>query len=43
MTYLFITQGRCIHANERCTQEIPEIKSYDDVSVACHAVDEGRI
>lgn len=38
-----VFHGRCIHANERCTQEIPEIKSYDDVSVACHAVEEGRI
>ena len=38
-----VFHGRCVHANERCTQEVPQLKSYDDVTVACHAVEEGRI
>jgi peptide/nickel transport system ATP-binding protein len=38
-----VFHGRCNHANERCTQEVPKMKIYDDTSVACHAVEEGRI
>lgn len=38
-----VFHGRCIHANERCSREAPVIKTYDDTSVACHAVEEGRI
>jgi peptide/nickel transport system ATP-binding protein len=35
---------RCPHANARCRQEAPHIKELSDGgSVACHAVDEGRI
>ncbi|MFC1680822.1 ABC transporter ATP-binding protein [Pseudomonadota bacterium] len=38
-----VFHSRCIHTNERCRREAPEIKSYDDVSIACHAVEESRI
>ncbi|MDJ0958592.1 MAG: ATP-binding cassette domain-containing protein [Arenicellales bacterium] len=38
-----VFHGRCVHANERCKQEIPELKTYNDISVACHAVEEKRI
>ena len=38
-----VFHGRCVHANERCKQEIPELKTYGDMSVACHAVEEKRI
>lgn len=38
-----VFHGRCNHANERCTREVPRISVYDDTSVACHAVEEGRI
>jgi peptide/nickel transport system ATP-binding protein len=38
---------RCPHANERCKREAPALKLHvrvgNDVSVACHAVEEGRI
>jgi peptide/nickel transport system ATP-binding protein len=34
---------RCPHANARCAQERPAMKSVAGVSVACHAVEEGRI
>jgi peptide/nickel transport system ATP-binding protein len=34
---------RCPHANERCRVERPLFKPIDDVIVACHAVEEGRI
>ena len=38
---------RCPHANERCKRDIPELKSHriggEEVRVACHAVEEGRI
>ena len=38
-----VFHGRCLQANERCTREVPELKIYDDTSIACHAVEEGRI
>ncbi len=34
---------RCPHANQRCKQERPALKSLNGVQVACHAVEEGRI
>ena len=34
---------RCPHANARCSQERPELKSWQRIAVACHAVEEGRI
>jgi len=38
---------RCPHANERCRREAPALRLHgdpgDDVQVACHAVEEGRI
>jgi dipeptide transport system ATP-binding protein len=39
-----VFHGRCAHANERCQQEIPELKSVvGEQKVACHAIDEGRL
>ena len=39
-----VFHGRCIYANERCTQEIPWLIKLDSgTQVACHAVEEGRI
>jgi peptide/nickel transport system ATP-binding protein len=39
-----IFHGRCPHANDRCSQEIPELReSSNGVQVACHALEEGRI
>jgi peptide/nickel transport system ATP-binding protein len=34
---------RCPHANERCKIERPGLLTFSGVSVACHAVEEGRI
>ena len=34
---------RCPHANERCKTERPNLSSRDGGSVACHAVEEGRL
>ncbi|MEO8922279.1 MAG: oligopeptide/dipeptide ABC transporter ATP-binding protein [Caldimonas sp.] len=34
---------RCPHANERCHVERPELLAFGNTSVACHAVEEGRI
>jgi peptide/nickel transport system ATP-binding protein len=34
---------RCPHANERCQQERPPLKSFGGALIACHAVEEGRI
>jgi peptide/nickel transport system ATP-binding protein len=37
---------RCPHANERCRSEVPVLqptKAIDGASVACHAVEEGRL
>ena len=34
---------RCPHANQRCKQERPALKSVNGASVACHAVEEGRL
>lgn len=39
-----VFHGRCPHANERCKQEVPKLKTQSDgTQVACHAVEEGRI
>ncbi len=41
-----VFHGRCIHANDRCQNEIPELLQVDDASgsyVACHGVEEGRV
>jgi peptide/nickel transport system ATP-binding protein len=38
-----VFHGRCPHANERCSREIPSlIATSDGGQVACHAVQEGR-
>ena len=34
---------RCPHANARCKAERPQMQQIDGVTVACHAVEEGRI
>ena len=34
---------RCSFANSRCRSEIPEARLYEDVRVACHGVEEGRV
>ena len=34
---------RCPHANDRCRTELPEMLSSGATTVACHAVQEGRI
>ncbi len=37
-------QTRCIHADERCQRERPELRQLEDgCQVACHGVEEGRI
>ena len=39
-----VFNGRCPHANERCMREIPKQEALaNEVFVACHAVEEGRI
>ncbi len=39
-----VFHGRCIYANPRCIEEIPEARSVENkVIVACHAVEEGRL
>ncbi|MEE4113012.1 MAG: oligopeptide/dipeptide ABC transporter ATP-binding protein, partial [Desulfobacteraceae bacterium] len=39
-----VFHGRCIYANPRCVQEIPEARIVENkVIVACHAVEEGRL
>ena len=34
---------RCPHADARCRSERPELKTVDGTSVACHAIEEGRL
>ena len=39
-----VFHGRCIHANPRCVEEIPEARTVENnVIVACHAVEEKRL
>lgn len=34
---------RCAFATERCQREVPHIRSFGNVNVACHALEEGRL
>jgi peptide/nickel transport system ATP-binding protein len=36
-------RAQCPHANARCAAEVPSLSMLNGVSVACHAVHEGRI
>ena len=39
-----VFHGRCVHADRRCVEEVPEAKTVEnDVIVACHGVEEGRL
>ncbi|ETX10318.1 peptide ABC transporter ATP-binding protein [Marinomonas ushuaiensis DSM 15871] len=39
-----VFQARCPHANQRCYEELPKmLLQSDSSSVACHAIEEGRI
>jgi len=38
-----VFNGRCAHANQRCTEEIPALRHVQGTGVACHGVEEGRI
>jgi peptide/nickel transport system ATP-binding protein len=39
-----VFHGRCPHANDRCTLEIPQLKHLKSgARVACHGVEEGRL
>jgi peptide/nickel transport system ATP-binding protein len=39
-----VFHGRCIHANRRCVEEIPQARYVENkVIVACHGVEEGRL
>jgi peptide/nickel transport system ATP-binding protein len=39
-----VFHGRCLYANERCTQEIPKLIDLNSgAQVACHGVEEGRL
>ncbi len=39
-----VFHGRCAHANDRCKYEVPQlIKSSEEIKVACHGIEEGRI
>ncbi|HSO19068.1 MAG TPA: oligopeptide/dipeptide ABC transporter ATP-binding protein, partial [Desulfosarcina sp.] len=39
-----VFHGRCRYANQRCVQEVPEARTVEnDVLVACHGVEEGRL
>ena len=39
-----VFHGRCIHADQRCREEVPKLRHLSTGSwVACHAVEEGRI
>ncbi len=39
-----VFHGRCVYADERCTTQVPELRTLDHgSSVACHAVEENRI
>jgi peptide/nickel transport system ATP-binding protein len=39
-----VFHGRCIHANERCVRQIPQLKRLSSgAQVACHGVEEGRL
>ena len=38
-----VFHGRCPYSNERCTQEIPQLKPDGTTMVACHGIEEGRL
>ena len=39
-----VFHGRCIYANPRCVEEVPEARIVENkVAVACHGVEEGRL
>ncbi|MGI9304588.1 MAG: oligopeptide/dipeptide ABC transporter ATP-binding protein, partial [Gammaproteobacteria bacterium] len=39
-----VFHGRCTYAKERCASEVPKLRKLDNgASVACHAVEEGRL
>ncbi|WP_319523478.1 oligopeptide/dipeptide ABC transporter ATP-binding protein [Breoghania sp.] len=39
-----VFHGRCVHADRRCVEEVPEIHGVENgVIVACHGVEEGRL
>jgi peptide/nickel transport system ATP-binding protein len=39
-----VFHGRCIHADERCREEVPAARTVENgVAVACHGVEEGRL
>jgi peptide/nickel transport system ATP-binding protein len=39
-----VFHGRCIYANSRCVEEVPEARIVENkVAVACHGVEEGRL
>ena len=39
-----VFRGRCMHANQRCREEVPAAGMVEEgVRVACHGVEEGRI
>ena len=39
-----VFHGRCIHANDRCREQIPKLRLLSSGAwVACHAVEAGRI
>jgi len=39
-----VFHGRCVHANQRCIEEIPAARQVENnVSVACHGVEERRL
>jgi len=35
--------SRCMHANDKCHQEAPILKTAENQMIACHAVEEGRL
>jgi len=38
-----VFHGRCVYANERCSQEVPELNRLENGGfVACHGIEEGR-
>jgi len=41
-----VFHGRCVHANSRCRNEVPQLVQADHLSgtlVACHGVEENRL
>ncbi len=39
-----VFHGRCLHANERCVNEIPKLTPLDSgTQAACHGIEEGRL